>query len=522
MTLDSSSHRCPVCQRNRASHLCEDCGTVLCSECLDSRTKEYHICRDCHATLTTSQDEEIDRCPECESENIDTGRRTADICPRCHSSRIILLEERRRTLAQELRQAIMSIQYGHTKLREFMTKLDNAKRTLVSLRMANFLHYHWIEEKVESVQDEMPAIKSRIGNQAEIVAKQIAAETKGLIDYSKWTPAQFPFIEGVRNRVSELGTYYKQHVDDSLDEVRPRLQEVMAQLDGLSYHRKEFAEFYEHGELSVNELPVAALPDIRVVGSNFLKNDKAYGTLFITNKRLFLVAETGLLRKKTEIVFQFPLMYLKDIEEDGRLRKRIVLRLKQGDVKISCSEDTKKVMPDYFEIARKFDKYMQSDLQRVRKIEQKNLNISDVRLKIEGLVYSLLSTTGNAADVPQGDPRRTKFYQPQSVPLGYRRIQNPYDHPKTFKEHLENTLGRTDYGRSYYRDTPYAPPESDIEYLKRNAIEIQNAISETLHLMRNGHLVPEDFIRRYRGLMRDSYQTNREIERATRHLHEYR
>ncbi|MFW9887947.1 MAG: hypothetical protein ACFFER_07185 [Candidatus Thorarchaeota archaeon] len=472
--------------------------------------------------MTTLQDEEIDSCPECESENIETGRRTADICPRCHSSRIILLEERRRTLAQELRQAIMSIQYGHTKLREFMTKLENAKRTLVSLRMANFLHYHWIEEKVESVQDEMPAIKSRIGNQAEIVARQIAAETKGLIDYSKWTPAQFPFIEGVRNRVSELGANYKQHVDDSLDEVRPRLKEVIAQLDGLSYHRKEFTEFYEHGELSVNELPVAALPDIRVVGSNFLKNDKAYGTLFITNKRLFLMAETGRLRKKTEIVFQFPLMYLKDIEEDGRLRKRIVLRLKQGDLKISCNEDTKKVMPDYFEIARKFEKYMQSDLQRVRKIEQKNLNISDVRLKIEGLVYSLLSTAGNAPDVPQGDSIKTEFYQSRSNPSRYRRIENPYDYPKLFREHLEDTLGRTDYGRGYYREPPYAPPESDIEYLKRNAIEIQNAINETLHLMRNGHLVPEDFIRRYRGLMRDSYQTNREIERVARPHHDYR
>ncbi|MHA2139926.1 MAG: hypothetical protein ACXADD_00405 [Candidatus Thorarchaeota archaeon] len=463
--------------------------------------------------MTSTQGEDIDECPDCESEDIDSGTRTADICPRCHSGRIVLLEERRRTLAQELRQSIMSIQYGHTKLREFTSKLDTAKRTLVSLRMANFLHYHWIEEKVESVQDEMPAIKSRIGNQAEIVAKQIAAETKGLIDYSRWTPAQFPFIEGVRNRVNELGSYYKQHVDDSLNEVRPRLKEVMAQLDGLSYHRKEFTEFYEHGELSVNELPVAALPDIRVVGSNFLKNDKAYGTLFITSKRLFLVAETGRLRKKTEIVFQFPLMYLKEIEEDGRLRKRVVLRLKQGNLKISCSEETKKVMPDYFEIARKFEKYMQSDLQRVRKIEQKNLNISDVRLKIEGLIYSLLSTAGHAgAETRHSYPGRGDLFQMEARPSVYRRTDNPYDNRKTFKERLEDTIGQVDYRQ----ESHYMPRGSEMEYLRRNALEIQNAINETVHLMRNGHLVPEDFIRRYRGLMRESYQTNREIERATR------
>ncbi len=141
----------------------------------------------------------------------------------------------------------------------------------------------------------------------------------------------------------------------------------------------------------MNELPVCALPDIKVVGSNFLKNDKAEGTMYITNKRLIFVAETGRLRKKTEIVFDFPLVYLKEIEEDGRLRKKLVLKMKQGNVRISCNEETKKILPDYIEIARRFERYMQTDLQRVRKIEQKSVSISDVRLKIEGLIYSLLS-----------------------------------------------------------------------------------------------------------------------------------
>ncbi|MFW9845275.1 MAG: B-box zinc finger protein [Candidatus Thorarchaeota archaeon] len=514
MTLDSSSHRCPVCQRNRANHFCEDCGTVLCSECLDSRTSDIQICRDCHATFISHPgEEEISKCPECESENVDDGRRTVDMCPRCHSGRIVLLEEKRRSLAQDLRHAVMSIQYGHTKLREFNSKLDSAKRTLVSLRMANFLHYHWLEEKMESIQAEMPAIKNRIANQAEIVAKQITAETKGLIDYNRWTPSQFPFIEGVTNRVTELGTFYKQHVDDALNEVKPRLEEIEAQLDGLSYHRKEFSEFYDYGELAVNELPVAALPDIRVVGSNFLKNDKAYGTLYITNKRLFLVAEKGRLRKKTEMVFEFPLMYLKEIEEDGRLRKKLVLKLKQGDLKISCSEETKKVMPDYFEIAKKFEKYMQSDLQRVRKIEQNTLNISDVRLKIEGLVYSLLSTAGGASEeLSRVRARRPEFnpYRPETVRYDY--TDKPYSQAKPFRSRLEETIARA----SYRQDTPYAPRTPDMEYLRRNALEIENALKETVHLMRNGHLVPEDFIRRYRGLMRDSYQTQREIDRVTR------
>jgi len=459
---------------------------------------------------------EIEVCPECESERIGSGRRTEDMCPRCHSGRIILLEEKRRSLAQKLRHAIMNIQYGHTKLRDFSNRLDSAKRILVSLRMANFLHYHWLEEKIESIQEELPAIKNRIGNQAEIVARKMAAETTGLIDYNRWTPEQFPFIEGVTNRVAEISNHYKQNVDDALNEVMPKLKDVSTQLDGLSYHRTEFKGFYEHGELSVNELPVCALPEVKVVGSNFLKHDKADGTLFITNKRLIFIAETGRLRKKTETVFDFPLVYLKEIEEVGRLTKKLVLRLKQGNVRISCNEETKKVLPDYLEIARRFEKYMQTDLQRVRKIEQKSVSISEVRLKIEGLVHTLLS---GGSDWAQEEP-------PSRRPFGVARDLDPdrfreyafrkdyHDNSRRFRDHLEDTFRGAGYGH---------PGQSkELETLRRDAIEIDDAIDETIRLMRSGHLVTEDFIRRYRGLMRDSYNTKRELERIARKMSRYR
>ncbi|MFX1415644.1 MAG: hypothetical protein ACFFC0_02480 [Promethearchaeota archaeon] len=419
-------------------------------------------------------------------------------------------------MAQELRRAIMNIQHGHTKLRDFANRLDSAKRILVSLRMANFLHYHWLEEKIESIQEELPAIKNRIGNQAEIVARRMAAETTGLIDYNRWTPEQFPFIEGVTNRVVEISNHYKQNVDDALNEVIPKLEDVSTQLEGLSYHRTEFKEFYEHVELSVNELPVCALPDIKVVGSNFLKQDKAEGTLFITNKRLIFIAETGRLRKKTETIFDFPLVYLKEIDEVGRLTKKLVLRLKQGNLRISCNEETKKVLPDYLEIARRFEKYMQTDMQRVRKIEQKSISISDVRLKIEGLVYTLLSGGGDWAQ-QQPSTRRPFGVTRDSDPDRFRDYafrKDYHDNSRRFRDHLEDTYGRSGYG--------YLGRDKELETLRRDAIEIDEAIDETIQLMRNGHLVTEDFIRRYRGLMRDSYNTKRELERISQKMSRYR
>jgi hypothetical protein len=231
--------------------------------------------------------------------------------------RVVVLEDKRRTLALEMRHAVMTIQYGHTKLREFNNTLSVTKRLLVSLRMANFLHYKWLEEKIEAIQEELPAIKNRIGSQAEIVARRMAAETKNFIDYALWSPSQFPFIEGITNRITELGIYYKQNVDEAIESLRVTLKDVKRQLDGLDYYRNHFTTFYEHSQLSVGELPVCALPDVKVAGSDFLKNDKALGTLYLTNKRLLFLAETGRVRRKMETIFDFPLLYLKSIGRTG-------------------------------------------------------------------------------------------------------------------------------------------------------------------------------------------------------------
>ncbi len=516
MTEDISLEQCQVCKNNRASHICEDCGIVLCTDCLDNKSNEYTVCADCHHSLGESiPGEKFEVCPECESENLTKGKRTIDICSRCHSTRVTGLEDKRRALALDMRHAIMAIQYGHTKLREFNNQLTTAKRILVSLRMANFLHYRWIEEKIEGIQDELPAIKNRIGSQAEIVARKMAAETKNFVDYNRWNPSQFPFIEGITNRITELGIYYKQNVDESLESLRSTLKEVRRQLDGLDYYKNQFANFYEHGHLSVGELPVCALPDVKVTGSDFLKNDKALGTLYVTNKRFLLVAEIGRVRRKMETIFDFPLVYLKSIEEDGRFRKRLVLKLKQGDVKISCSDQTKKVLPDYVEIARKFERYIQTDMQRVRKLEQNDVSISDVRLKIEGMVYSLLSTNQH---LEESTPHTRSPYQvpswTQPTPGNHNLpIGGGYSSPSTFRRELEREIGRRDPLGTY--EQQYRPAES-LDTLKQDAESIHSAIRETVHLLRDGRLVAEDFIRRYKDLMRNSYQTRREIARQTR------
>ena len=515
LTEYQTRYPCKVCQSRTATHVCEDCGVSLCNDCMDVKSSEYYVCSECHHIIENVPfGEKPTECPDCESKNLSTGKRSESICPRCHSVRVVLFEEKRRTLAQELRYAIMTIQYGHTKLKEFSNRLESCKQLLVSLRMANFLHYQWLEDRIENIQKEAPALKKRIGSQAEIVAKQIAAETKGVIDYNAWRPEQFSFIEGIKNRVTQLGLQYEISVDDALEIARSDLEEIAKHLDGLSYYRKHFNGFYEQGELSVNELPVCAFPEMKLVGSDFLKHDKAQGTLYITNKRLVFIAETGIVRKRTEIVFDFPLAYLKGIEEDGRIRKKLILNMKQGSVKVACSDQTKRVLPDYLEIARGFEKYIQTDLARVRKLEQTQCNVSDVRMKIENLVYTLLSGNGQLRDNSQVvfEPRAYVPEWAKSRPLSEYEMREASRSPRDFRDQLERTLDRATRSR-YQTDIRSQHPE--IDALRRNNVAIERAIDETVRLMRDGRLVPEDFIRRYKGLMRDSYWTKRQILHQT-------
>ncbi len=493
--------------------MCEECGEVLCTDCLESQSTKYTVCNECHHNLgVQTPGESFEQCPECESEDLGNGRRVEEVCPTCRSSMVISIEEKRRSLAQNLRQAIMSIHHGHTKLREFNNELVSAKRLLVSLRMANFLHYKWLEDRLEALQKEIEAVKSRIMNQAELVSKRFAAETKGLMDYPGWSSSQFPFIEGVTNRVISIGEQYRMNVEDSLSNAHKELTELHRQLDGLHYYKKHFAGFYEVCELSVSELPVCAFPDIKVAGSDFLRHDRAQGTLYVTNKRIVFLAETGIVRKKMEVIFDFPIMYINTLEEDGRIRKKLVIHLKQGDLKIACSEQTLRVLPDYLEIAKKFDRYVQSDMQRVRKIEQQNVNISDVRIKIESLVYALLSSK-NPIGVrhPESGYRdeRSPYY---GEPVGGLIREDMYRREDSFRDELKHRLS----DRWQRPPTQSYNGSSDPYKLRQDFVALQEALEETIQMMRNRRIVPEDFIRRYRGLMRDTYLARKQLESTKR------
>jgi hypothetical protein len=211
------------------------------------------------------------------------------------------------------------------------------------------------------------------------------------------------------------------------------------------------------------------------------------------------------------------LIYLKSIEEDGRLRKRLVLKMKQGEIKATCSDQTKKVLPDYVEIARKFDKYIQTDMQRVRKIEQTDVSTSDVRLKIEGMVYSLLSTNDRSKYDeekpilrPGPRPRDYDWGQPSTRSFPY---DGYYRKPESFRDELDRAIGRYDQKRT---NLPTYEMSPRMHSLQRDAASIENAIRDTVHMLRSGQLIAEDFIRRYRDLMRDSYHNRREMERIDR------
>jgi hypothetical protein len=52
--------------------------------------------------------------------------------------------------------------------------------------------------------------------------------------------------------------------------------------------------------------------------------------------------------------------------------------------------------------------------------------------------------------------------------------------------------------------------------LQRDAASIEDAIRDTVHMLRSGELMAEDFIRRYKDLMRDSFHNRREMEQIAR------
>ncbi len=565
MRGDASAVTCEVCGTRRATHLCEDCGAVLCPECLEAVTREYWVCRECHTDLGTPlPGESTTQCTNCGSKDLARGRRTTDRCPKCHSVRTVLIDVTRRNLAAEMKRAVMGIRYGHMRLREFRNRLEEAKQLLVSLRMADFLHYNWLEAKVEGLHAELPAVKRRIANQAEIVARQMVAETRGLIDYTRWAPEQFSFVRGVVHRLVQLSNDYRERVDEALQGLMLTVADLKAQLDGVAFYRKQFRPFRDYTEFRVNEHPVCAFPDIALAGSDFLKNDKARGTLFITDVRMVFIAETGRMRKRTDVVFDFPLSYLSNIEPDTKRQDRLVFKMRQGDLRFSCNPQTKSVLPQYVEVARTFNRHMQTDMQRVRRLQQTDTSVSDVRLKIESLIHMVLSSRTQGHDTSatvrpsqsMRGPAATGWYPAptaRAAPQWYSHAVTPqHDHgtssywaiphsttdipapspvqtgqphqtaPNVQRPPSAGTpttghpgLGRPPTSSSTYSDSYQPQQVAGLQRLKQQAAVIDEEIRRTVRMMRDGRLAPEDFIRRYRELVRDAYMTSIEIERLT-------
>ncbi|MEM4735377.1 MAG: hypothetical protein QXS20_06605 [Candidatus Thorarchaeota archaeon] len=515
MKADHKTNVCVSCQNAGAINMCQDCGAVLCPDCLRTKTTQYLVCGDCHGHLGPDAKSSDPKCPSCGSKNIRSGRRTEQVCPRCLSTRVISIEERRRKLAGDLRHAIMLIQHGHVKFREFANRLMLAKRLLYSIRMANFLAFNWLEDKLEGLLDGVPLIKNRIVSQADIVARRIAAETNGFMNQETWDIEQFPFIEGLTRRITEIGNQYRQTVDETVEPSLRELEELIKHLEGLDYHRREFAGFYQHSELAVNELPICAIPEVRLIGSDFLRADHGTGELYVTNKRMVFIAETGRLRKTTGVVFDFPLMYLNSIEEDGRIRRHLVLKMKQGDVKIACSEHTQKVLTDYIEIAKRFDRYVQTDLQRVRRLEQVDVAASDVKLKIDDLVYTLLSS------------RRTSLAPHDRSRLNERELTGdrtngrwfpPWDYEARRRMPISSGLPSLDRMEPRTYDTyGYRRAEDDLlRRFREEADQLDRAISRSIEDLRLGRLMTDDFVSRYRSLMRERYTMRRRMDEYLR------
>jgi len=389
--------------------------------------------------------------------------------------------------------------------------------------VAKFVHYHWLEKQLEELQEQVPVLKNRILNRAEMVARQLAAETSGIMHTPLWTADQFPFISGVINRIRDLLQQYRQQVDDTLADTWKRLDSVQETLDGLEYFRRIFKGFVEYVALEVQEFPVCAFPDIRLTGSDFLKHDRATGTLYVTNRRLVFIATTGTLRKRESVVFDYPLPYLAGIEIDGRIKKRVIFQMQQGEIRISCSEDTQRVLSDYLEIARNFSKYAQPDMQRCRQLQRFDGDSSDVRIRILDLIDDLLSRERRRRiSMARSDISGSAYgapHMPLSHAAGIGHPQHaaqytPIAHPSEMDIYIPHGLSSQPS-----RDSTWADPSSGFRtpsQYEQLYDDIKREIQATVQALRRGRLTPDEFVRRYRDLMRDSFEVQQAMKNRAR------
>ncbi len=490
---------CEVCHRRSATHICNDCGLVFCEDCIKKTMSQFVFCADCGSEVIgkkETKDGPVYYCLECGSQNLKAGRRINATCPKCGSKNISTIDSIKSDLSNRIKEEIYQLRYGGKLLVDLAKKINATKRNLVSLRMSNFVENRELEDILNKIYAAWSALKVQIESQTKSAAKEIIGLTKGRLDSEKWTPSDFHTLEGILSRIEIVIDNYLETVNSNSEQIKKDLDLLIEKIKELESFRLKFDAFWRHCRLNLNEFPVAAVDDLTLTDSSFLKVDKCDGILYFTNQRILFIAIKGLFSKKETIEFEIELKEIAGVQISGRLRKRIDLITRQGTIQFIYFDDIDSVLESYISRAKEFNRNAQLNLDYIRQLDKRNIETSQIMDAVEKILKIILKAG----------------YHPAISNKGFHNFE---------RSQISPALNIPIVTEAPPRSVPVANTDIIVEkrirdrinQLEQNKFSIEQMTQELKEMHRGGQISIEQFTKQYMALMKELYVINSELEK---------
>ncbi|HMF34774.1 MAG TPA: hypothetical protein VKK79_25360 [Candidatus Lokiarchaeia archaeon] len=456
--MNTSYIACEFCDESApVSYYCETCHSIFCSDCLQTPTREEKICGKCGSNLILTDTSGVEFCQVCKTQHA-AGQiiyRTLKVCPSCNSPTAVKIEQKKNTLTRDFYNIVQESRHLLTHVNEMVNRFNNCRQKLLQLRaqIPPSNHFPTLESEMLKVASLVDQIKAGIKERIQLFFDN-AHRNLDFFTEARMRPQDLPLIENtlltVRSEQNDLVRYAERclaKVDEDLESAKARLGFVEEIIE-------RFRPYLHLLDLKRQERPVFAMECI--LKNGVLEDQevgKKTGLALLTNQKISFIYEHGIIRKKSEILFQAPISELAKAEVRGRIFKRLRLDFNNGYYKLSLGKEDRAKLLQYIDVARDFDERNKVDQEKLQELTQMRLNARDIRQLLEEQINCILHAkiVDDHAIQAEYPPENRPYVQGGFVP----RAQAPPGYPSYSQEvAYDDAVYATEQDASMQ----YAPP----------------------------------------------------------------
>jgi len=443
---------CKFCQRTtKLSYYCEDCGTSCCADCLHEEKIEYFVCQECDSKnieILDSGGRKV--CKDCGQEAIVKASQKFKECGKCHSHKIINIYEKKEKLEQQFLEIIQNSRSFVEPFLELRNKLIVLRDKLKAARAPPIRCYHFprMESDLYELFKLFNTIVDNLLEKINVHFQHFAINKEYFFDIYMQPNSNIKIIEGILENLVRSYESIQEFIVHGVKTINESIETNQINLQFIDEINVHFSSYQSFLSLAENEKPVFAINAKLINGFNSQELlNKSKGTLFITTFDLSFVHEHGLLKKKQDILIKAPVEDLIRIKEKGKIFKRLYLEFAYGKYEFTLPSNTIKKVIEYILLARTFDETTKHNKDHVDKLQEINIDLTDLVNFIEESINSFFSLKCQYNQKMNYDQKLQNeisnnnrqflqdfHFQPTSMQYSSPQKQMQYDNPQ---EHLQ-------------------------------------------------------------------------------------